>query len=111
MTEHDGLTQQALREASHLREMQEEIFRATPFTTLSWEGWQETRSQTKRCLERFISAVEQKQVNTVLMIGLEMLEIAERMLLEGYTELALGDLAEACPGGQVAQEVQLKTEQ
>lgn len=77
-----------------------------PFATLTTAHWEEMREQAEQCLDRFVSAAEQRQANKVLMIGLEMLEVAERMLLEAYTmraDLPLRELAEVYPGTRIAR--------
>ena len=60
----------------------------TPFATLTWQQWQEMQEQLGQCLERFVGATEQKQASRAQMIGLEMLELVSKLLLEAYVQAA-----------------------
>ena len=69
-----------------------EASEATPFLSLSREQWQEVREQVANLLERFVSAVEEQHADKVLSIGMEMQEVAGRILLEAYAMSADLDL-------------------
>ena len=55
-----------------------------PFATMTWERWQEAQARVDQCFSRFVSAVQEHRTDQVLMLGLEMQEIATQMLLEAY---------------------------
>ena len=72
----------------------EEASQLTPFLSLSWEHWQQTREQVARCLERFASAAEEQRPDKVLSVGMEMQEIVSRIYLEAYVMSADLELKE-----------------
>jgi hypothetical protein len=55
-----------------------------PFATMTWERWLEAQAQVEQCLSRFVEAVQEQRAAQVLMIGLEIQEVATQMLLEAY---------------------------
>jgi hypothetical protein len=70
----------------HLLSKQEarKISSCMPFATLTLEQWEEMQIQVTDCLSRFVRAAHEEQASMVLLVGLEMLEIAQWMLLEAY---------------------------
>jgi hypothetical protein len=58
--------------------------RSAPFATLTWRDWKQTQAQIELCLHRFVDAAEQKQAHRVVAIGLEMIEVVNKILLEAY---------------------------
>ena len=85
---------------------EEKIRAAPPFAMFTGPCWEETRARAERCLDRFARVGEEKRANAAPMIGLEMREVAERMLLEASpmrADLPPRELAEVCPDVRAAQ--------
>jgi len=59
-----------------------------PFATFTWQHWLEVQATIPHCFSRFLRAVEEKRADQVLMIGLEVQEVANQMLLEAYAMTA-----------------------
>lgn len=59
-----------------------------PFETFTWRYWLELQARAMQGFSRFVRAVEEKRPDHLIMIGLEMQEIATTMLLEAYAQSA-----------------------
>lgn len=86
-TEDGDITMKEAMSLESVRELlDEEQGYDAPFETFTWRYWLELQARAMQSFTRFVRAVGEQRPDHLVMIGLEMQEIATTMLLEAYAQ-------------------------
>ncbi|HEU5384198.1 MAG TPA: hypothetical protein VFV38_53070 [Ktedonobacteraceae bacterium] len=90
MTEQKQTNDKVMKECMTLEEVRRSVLAEedgydVPFSTFTWRHWLEMQAQANQSFSRFLRAIENQRIDVALLVGLEIQEIATRMLVEACT--------------------------